>query len=295
MAYCSKCGSEVGETARFCSNCAHPLSADSLPLPAPTDAVGASPEVREPSSAATHSPPARGLNDVPRWLGWLAIPITLTVIGIPIYCFWAYRRGRRDGVGRERTEQPTRGMGWMTFGWSLALLVPFLSWYAAVHLPTLWYKHGLRVGAKEGTASPRFTSLPAVFGAAVAPGLGALAALFLVIFLVSGGTSSGDDSGEYVPPANYVPISQPILTAAPIVPRLTGAEAAGKANNSLLESASIRGSNLSVHCAAEDHNDTTSKWIVLCVVAGPQKALELRAQVDDTTGSVKWPTLATPS
>jgi len=292
MPYCENCGAKVGSDARagrahrpsarrrFCSNCAHPLR---------TELEAVSPDSMPAAAAAAAIP---SLNDVPWWLGWLGILVPPTFIGSPIYCWWAYRRGRRDGVGREPNESPYTQMGWRTVGWVAFLLVPILGFYTYVHLPTLWYKHGLRVGAKEGSASPRFTSLPAVIGAAV---LGAVAALTVLGFLVSGGISSGGDERGYVPPADSVPISQPAPIATRSVPRLTGAEAAGKANNSMLES--VRQSDrrdLSAACVPEDHNDITGKWIVLCRVTGPQNSLDFRAEVDDQTGSVKWPTLTTP-
>jgi cyclophilin family peptidyl-prolyl cis-trans isomerase len=43
-----------------------------------------------------------------------------------------------------------------------AILLPIIDWYIFVHLPTLCYKHGLRVGAKAGTAPYGFTSFTAL-------------------------------------------------------------------------------------------------------------------------------------
>lgn len=151
---------------------------------------------------------ALGLHDVPRWLGWLAIPIGVVtlVVGLGIYVYWAYRRGRRDGVGRAATDPPYENMGWRTVGWGVALFVPLLSWFAAVHLPTLWYKHGLRVGAKEGTASQRFSSLPAVIGVAATPVVSSVVGLILLGLAISGtlgGLTSAFGSGDDDPSCLY--------------------------------------------------------------------------------------------
>jgi hypothetical protein len=79
------------------------MAATSSPIPpadqATTDLDQATLIRKQPPArrATATSPAALGLDDVPQWLGWLAILITLTTIGLLIYCIWAYRPGRRDG------------------------------------------------------------------------------------------------------------------------------------------------------------------------------------------------------
>jgi hypothetical protein len=63
-----------------------------------------------------------------------------------------------------------------TLFWGVMLFVPVVNWYAVVHLPTLWYKQGLRVGSLGGNPPERFTStmafiLPIVLAAALLWGL----------------------------------------------------------------------------------------------------------------------------
>jgi Uncharacterised protein family UPF0547. len=186
------------------------------PIPPAPDGPSSGPLRPPPASATTPPipPAALGLNDVPRWLGWLAIPITLTVIGLPIYCIWTYRRGRRDGVGREPTEEPYRSMGWKTVGWAvLALFV--LAWYVAVHLPTLWYKHGLRVGARTPSAASGFTSLRSLGVAVGAP----FAAIFIGAFgiALATGVGGGSDKGPSLSQATAIPI----VTTAPAAANFT--------------------------------------------------------------------------
>ena len=117
-----------------------------------------------------HRQDRRDLDDVPGWLGWIAFPLgyLTNILGLSLYSYWAYRRGRRDGVGRRPVEDPNPRFGEKAIMWGLltllALLVPFWGWYVFAHLPTICYKQGLRVGANEGTSSLRFTSLPALGG-----------------------------------------------------------------------------------------------------------------------------------
>ncbi len=195
MPYCSNCGQSVQERARFCSNCGQAVRI---------------PHEREGAPADRSS--VLGLDDVPWWLGWLAVPIglLLSVIGVGLYSYWAYRRGRRDGAGREATEEPYEYVGRKAFGWGLATLVPILSWYASVHLPTLCYKHGLRVGAGEGTAGKGFTSLPAVGVALVAPLLAVFAVAFAVGFLIAFREEISEEKATTLPP----PPAEEIITAA---------------------------------------------------------------------------------
>jgi zinc-ribbon domain len=202
---------ETGAIRKIKTNWQRERLADT-PSPAPPTADGPSSDPLRPQPASATTPPihpaALGLNDVPGWLGWLAIPITLTVIGLPIYCIWTYRRGQRDGVGRDPTEQPYRSMGWKTVGWAvLALFV--LTLYVAVHLATLWYKHGLRVGARAPSAESGFTSLPSLGVAVGAP----IAAIFIGAFSigVAGGIGGGTGKGP-----TPMPVQQ--VTAAPAPP-----------------------------------------------------------------------------
>jgi hypothetical protein len=248
MSYCSNCGENVDEGDRFCKGCGRGLGP---------------PDRRQAPTEEGLTTPT--LDDVPAWLGWLGIPMGLTVIGLVLYCYWAYRRGRRDGVGRRPTEEPYQNFGWRVSGWAaVAVLLPIVDWYVFVHLPTLCYKHGLRVGAKEKTAFQGFASLPALgaaFGGAIVAAFAALFAVGLALWI-----AEGEDGAQ---PVRVVPTrTRPAPT--PSGPLLTGAEAAGKASahwlDALLESDRR---DISVFCDAEDYNSRTHTWIVLCSLVGP--------------------------
>lgn len=274
MSYCSSCRHPVGDEGRFCGNCGKSVWED--------------------------EPAASGPDNVPWWLGWLAFPIGyLTyVFGIVPYSYWAYRRGRRDGVGREPIDQPDPNFGNKAIGWGLltllTIIVPFLGLYVFIHLPTICYKQGVKIGAKEGTASERFTSLPAFSG--VFTGI-IIAAIFLIASLAVV-IAEGDDSSESifesiepiqvaVPTIEAPTYPRPISTPIPSGPRLTGAEAAGKASALVKRGIAESGRrDLSAFCEYEDYNSRTREWIVLCIVVGPQNAMEIRLTVDDQTGTV---------
>jgi hypothetical protein len=87
--------------------------------------------------------------------------------------------------------------------------------------------------------------------------------------------------------AEESPTSAPEPASAPTGPRLTGAEAAGKASAEVRSTILETGrSDLSLTCDAEDFNDRTGMWIVYCLVVGPGNALEFRFKVNDFTGQV---------
>lgn len=269
--------------ARFCSGCAHPVNADTEARP-----------------TAREKPAARSLDYVPWWIGWLVIPVSLLIPGIILYPVWAYRRGRRDGVGCAATGQPYSNMGRKTVGWAAATMFGVIAfafgvWYPSLRLATLWYKHGLRVGAREGTAGKAFSSLPSLAAAVGGPPAIALA----VILLFVGLGSLGGLDGEAQTPARAAP--HPETSAVQPTqnrPLLTGAEAAGiaeahhrdvnaEAIQELLES----GVWVSVTCDPEDYNDVTSKWIVFCTFTTRRGSSEAimstsRQRVDDRTGTV---------
>ncbi len=301
MAYCSSCGEAVADTFRFCASCGQ--------------AVAVSSQTQVPAPGGQ---PLLGLDDVPAWLGWLVVPISLLTLGlgVTLYPFWAYRRGRRDGVGRAPTEVPYTGMGWKTVGWGLAVVVPVLGWYAAVHLTTLWYKHGLRVGAREDSASPRFTSLPALVAPLAAVSVmafGMLAASLAETGQSSSQTQGGAQSSGIVPcsfgmaclpdeltptptaqtPAPRSPTPVP-PTPAPSGPSLTGAEAAWKVENQLgsrFTELCVRQGGpgcLLVACEPEDFNDIVGIWSVRCVVwsQGSDQLTYTRYAVDDRTDAI---------
>lgn len=105
-------------------------------------------------------------DEPPWWLGFIAFGALLGLLTYPLYCYWAYRRGRRFGALWEPGDEPVSSFGWKVAGWSiLAIVLPLIDWYIIPHLPTMSYKHGFRIGAQNGTASARFTSLPAFLGA----------------------------------------------------------------------------------------------------------------------------------
>jgi hypothetical protein len=154
------------------------------------------------------------LDDVPGWLGWLAIPIgaLTSIIGLWLYSYWAYRRGRRSAIALDPVEQPYDKFGWRVVGWSIACFVPILGLYAAVHLPTICYKHGLRVGAKQGTAPEGFTSLPALAGAIGCAVVVVLAASFIA------GLAEETGSADTVPsPPSQVEIDEPLYSSDTII------------------------------------------------------------------------------
>lgn len=90
-------------------------------------------------------------------LGCLPHSYLTNIIGLSLYSYWAYRRGRRDGVGRKPADEPHPRFGRKAIAWGLltllALVVPFWGWYVYIHLPTICYRQGIKVGAKRATAS----------------------------------------------------------------------------------------------------------------------------------------------
>ena len=201
VGFCLNCGSSVGEGARFCSNCGKALA---TPQGVRTESTK-----REVAS----------LDDVPWWLGWLAIPIgaLTSIIGLWLYSYWAYRRGRRNGIALDPVEQPYDNFGWRIVGWSIASLVPILHWFVAVHLPTICYKHGLRVGAKQGTAPEGFTSLPALAAALGGMVLVALAASFTAGLVLA--MTEETESADTIPSSSplHVKIDEPLYSRDTII------------------------------------------------------------------------------
>jgi len=302
MPYCSSCGKNVVEMARFCRNCGYDLPAE-ISVPG-VPAVRTVDETEEAPLVQPDTARSRTLDTVPWWLGWLAfstllaylglcmtwwslaypflndnrlddipwwlhllaVPVTLTFfIGFPVYCVWAYRRGRRDGIDREPSEQPYRYFGWRVIGWSLVSCLWFMVLYVWVHLPTLCYKNGLSVGANDATATLRFTSLPAImvpFARLAVPAAVALMGGAIGEFSTQGGGASDKTVAERTP-------TPPRRT--PTGPRLTGAEAAGKAEAALRamytqDQLSENGVTLSASCDYEDYNGSTRDWIVRCTM-----------------------------
>ena len=232
-------------------------------------------------------PRALGLNDVPWWLGWLGLPLGLTVIGLPIYSIWAHRRGRRDGVGREATEPPYDNFGWRVVGWSAAaIILPFIGWYVFAHLPTLCYKHGLRVGAKEGTASERFTSVPAVVGAAVAPAIAVVVGLTTLGIIISGGFSSANET-PYVPPPPVIEETiEPTFTMSEALELTQEAVAANDAE-------AFRALNArAIQCVSARFQPENLLWLVRCEFLAEDRTTVIGDRnylFDDTTGEVRSP------
>jgi len=304
MAFCSNCGQMVADTAQFCSSCGNSLNSRAAARRLHRG-VGAEVAQQPAAEALSEQSSGRGLNDVPWWLGWLGILLGVTTIGLIVYCIWACRRGRREGVGRGATEHPYEKFGWRVAGWWVAaqallviilllpsglglVLVPALV-LVLVHLPTLCYKHGLRVGAGQVSVAPTFASLTALAGA--------VGAIVLVIALTAGSaallsaeTGSEDDSLE---PVRQVPAAtQRPARVTPSGPFLTGAEAAGKVEADLRGSSayqelvSQRG-GVNVLCDDEAYNQVSESWIVLCLVTvSDGGVVTFRAQVNDRTGAV---------
>jgi hypothetical protein len=202
MPYCANCRTEVSAGDRFCRNCGQGHTTPETPTA----------QERTPLT----------LDSVPRWHGWLALPVGVltSIIGLGLYSCWAYRRGRLDGMGSELNERPAQGIGWRIVGWGLFALIPFAGWYSIVHVPTLCYKHGLRIGAEREEAPHGFTSLPAFGAALMVPTAGILAAAFAV-GIATGIIEEQDErpsteSGRPVS-APDVPIDRPLHSEATIM------------------------------------------------------------------------------
>ena len=257
MAYCSNCGDAIANTVRFCAGCGRAVS-DALETQLPPKTDSAAP---------------LGLDDVPWWLGWLVFPLGILTLGLStiVYPIWAYRRGLRDGVGREPTEHPRKDMGWTTVGLALAHIICW--WFAGIRLTTLWYRYGLRVGARDGAASPRFTSLRALTSIPLT--VAAVVGLTVLIALAANGSSNGEAEAARPVQATARP------RATTIGPKLTGAEAAGKAEAVYYQT--WTGEELvSTRCEPEDYSNNSHSWIVRCTVLDNW----WRVRVDDRTGRV---------
>jgi len=133
-------------------------------------------EEREPPPPLQGDTGAKASPDVPRWLGYAAFG--LFIIGLVsfllpwlVFSFWCYRRGRREGAALTEGVEPllpyfpARLTGWLL----ASILLPIVDWFTAVHVPTMCYQQGLRVGASKGTASKSFTNVAelAVWTAAI--------------------------------------------------------------------------------------------------------------------------------
>jgi len=202
MPTCPRCGKDIGELAEYCMTCGHLLGAE--------ETAG-----RKIDHSLWADRPG-GIDYVPGWLGWLAIPVAIIVpLGIFfIYAPWAYRRGRKEGVGREPVLDPYRNFGWRVAAWLAALLVPVLGLYAVVHVPTLCYKQGVRVGARMSAAPTGFTSWPALGGA-----LGIAVLAFWGPILAGAVVSQGTVQTRSSPPGS-APVGRGFIrsTPSPFVP-----------------------------------------------------------------------------
>ena len=134
--------------------------------------------------------------DPPGWFGLVAF--FAAGLLTPVVTAWAYRRGQRDGAGREGLEPPKGSMVGTTMWWGLGCFVPVLSWYAAVHLPTEWYKHGVRIGAQRGDPPTGFTSGRALATATVAPIVTALAVIVAITAATGDDTVQAFETGDCV-------------------------------------------------------------------------------------------------
>jgi hypothetical protein len=266
MPFCSSCGAQAGDEQRFCSHCGTAILV---------------PQDRD-EDETRHQ--ALGPNDVPRWLGPLGFLLGPTLLGLPIYSYWAYRRGRRDGIERAPVEPPYTNFWWQIAGWVGAIfIIPPIGLYVWVHLPTLCYKQGLRVGAQTKTAGDAFTSVPALSAVAVPLAL-------LTVAIYAGVALSYQEEGDQEVTTDAPVRSRPPAEAdLPVStgPLLTGAEAAGKAEAEIRRQLSERGgTGISIFCEAEDFNQNTGNWIVLCLGTGPGGATSFRLTVHDRLGTV---------
>jgi hypothetical protein len=243
LAYCPNCGAEVEAEARYCGNCSHSLHAGPAGSP----------------SGSTPAVPTLALNDVPAWLGWVAVGagVLASVLGVGLCSFWAYRRGRREGVPLQPSDPPYEDIGWPTLGWLVAAFVPLLGWYAMVHLPTLWYKNGLRVGARDKGASRAFTSVPGLSVAVLAPWALVIVVAFMVGFV---GALNGDDkaaTGDLV----TTPVFRVEATPAP---NFTVADAIRLTQSQVADSHLFPSGTSWIRCTSALYRSGNHLWVVTC-------------------------------
>ena len=180
----------------------------------------------------------------------------------------------------EPTEEPSTTMTGQTIGWWLAHFVPLLGWYAAVHLPTIWYKQGLKVGPKSPSRASPFTSFPALAAVMIAP----LAAVF-TIGLVAAVAQEGSEGpiaapqqmpGDGTPSAIYPvgPGANPATISTPAANftefdavRLTQAKVAENSRSWPADTHWVR-------CTSASYRSGNGLWVVTC---------EFRTNKDDPT------------
>lgn len=140
---------------------------------------------------------------MPSWVGWAAFG--LFVIGLVsfllpwlVFSFWCYRRGRREGASLAADIEPplsyfpTRLAGWLL----ASIFLPIVDWFTAVHVPTMCYQQGVRVGACRSPASMTFTQVPGLVLAVVSTVLAVWLMLAGIGYAVSG--SWQRNSGQHV-------------------------------------------------------------------------------------------------
>jgi len=94
---------------------------------------------------------ARSHIPVPGWIGWVAV-VTFLLYGLAwlVFSAWVYSKGKSDGRRTGTDEQPRGRAFWATVGWVLLSCSLIFTSYAVVHLPTMLYREGVRVGATQG-------------------------------------------------------------------------------------------------------------------------------------------------
>lgn len=187
--------------------------------------------------------------------------IFTTVIGLAVLCFWAYRRGIREGSIHGAVAPASDNFGWQVVGWSVALLVPILGLYAMVHLPTICYKQGTARGAGSHKTTVGFSSAPALAGGLV----GVVAALFLGLTIWFMATET-DDSETAVastdaPTPSRTPRPTPVRTVAP---NFTRSDVLRLAQREVADTEVFPRDTKWVLCDEASYRSGNRIWVVTC-------------------------------
>lgn len=202
--YCIDCGKELPDGASFCTYCGRQVS------PGVTQESKSGPEKKQDSETAVKAPP-----DVPGWLGWAGFGLFilgLVSLLLPwlVFCFWCYRRGRREGARLAVDfEPPLSYFPARLAGWLLAsILFPIVDWFTAVHVPTMCYQQGLRVGPSRSPTIRTFTQVPGLVLAVVGTVLAVWLMLAGIGYAVSGSWQRNGGQQVVVPTLQERVLSQ---------------------------------------------------------------------------------------
>jgi len=220
--YCMDCGRELPVGASFCAYCGKRVPVRAAPEPESgrqkklrlrTELAGRRQGMGQASSRQQGERMARV--DVPRWVGWAGFG--LFILGLAslllpwlVFCLWCYRRGRREGASLAVDfEPPLSYFPARLAGWLLAsMFLPIVDWFTAVHVPTMCYQQGIRVGACRSPASITFTQVPGLVVAVVSAVLGFWLILAGIGYAVSGNWQRNGGQQVVVPTLQERVLSQ---------------------------------------------------------------------------------------